>query len=253
MEAFDDLYLTCTEKGERDANWDEGIGMASSPGRAEWQLFEDNVLAEARGKAKILSTIKSAMQERQGRSEPGDSDEDIQDEAEKVTDGSNAAMNSEQGEDYRKHLFEAIPEPYPHPTSYQRVIITDDEDEVDRDTQTACTTLKRCIDLRTKYMDRHGVTKSSCKKALLQWQPGLFRRRPEPEYDVFGRALPPSTDMYTPVWENGVCRVHRRVEGGGEGGEQESLECAFDTISFQEFITDYNYVRHLCSEMTYMT
>ena len=242
MEAFDDLYLTCTEKVERDVIWTEGIGLTTSPRRADWRQFEDNVLAEARGKAKILSTIKTAVQERQGCPEPGDSDEDtVQDEMTGKEHGNITSNLEPDSEDYRKHLFEAIPEPYPHPTNFQRVIITDDEDEADPDTQTACTTLKRCIDLRTKYMDRHCISKQKInKKTLFQPQPGQFRRRPEPKYDVFDRALPPPASAYLPIWENGVFRVFSSAQ------EQEGQECTFDTIGFQEFIADYNYVRLLC-------
>lgn len=212
--------------------------MALSPGRADWEVFEDNVLAEARGKAKILSTIKKSMIERSDQ-EACDSDDDLGEESDNVELDGEATVGTEKTEDYRKHLFEAIPAPYPHPTEYQRVIITEIEEDVDRDTKTACATLKRCLDLREKYMREHRIEEGPAKVKKETGSPRVqntqFRRRAEPEYNVFDRQLPARSEEYTPVWSGGVCRVFRRGEEGGDP--------ILGVIPFDEFIVDYNYVR----------
>jgi hypothetical protein len=232
MEAYDDLFMTSAERGEKDDDWRGTVGTPGL-GRADWEEFEDNVLAEARGKAKILSTIKSAVKER--------NDQDALDiEVDlgcHVVEAVDDILKTNVAEDYRTVLFEGIPAPYPHSTTYQRVIITDGDDEVDRDTKTACGILKRCLDLREKYINHHHITPSPSRKTLARSGSNQFRRRPEPHYNVFDRELPPATDAFNPVWENGIFKVY---EGGAE--EDAAPTPVMGVISFSEFIVDYNYV-----------
>lgn len=236
MEAYDDLFMTPAERGEKDDDWRCVSVSTPGRGREEWEEFEDNVLAEARGKAKILSTIKSAVRERNDQ-DALDVEIDLGCDVVKINDD---VLKSDAAEDYRNVLFEGIPAPYPHSTAYQRVIITDGDDEVDRDTKSACSTLKRCLDLRDKYMSQHKRVPSPQRKTIPRSgsnQFHQFRRRPEPEYNVFDRELPSTTDAFRPVWENGIFNVY-----DGEAEVTESTKPVMGVISFSEFIIDYNYV-----------
>jgi hypothetical protein len=217
MEAFDDVV------GHHSAS----VG-ASETRDNSWEEFEDSVLAEERGKAKILSRIQTAARER------GMSHNNLQEELREAEQKPSTLPRG----DLRKHLFEAIPAPYPHPTNFQRVIITESGETPDRDTIVACQSLQKCLRLRERYIAAHNVVASSSPKVPFPMNnPDGFRRRAEPIYDVFGRPLPPCTDDYTVSWENGVFNVEPRLpDSNGE------LLPKFSSIPFNQFLSDYNYV-----------
>lgn len=226
MEAFDDLTFRYPTQQDNEFT-------ASSTRDASWQEFEDSVLAEERGKAKILTTIKTAARSRGAslqnlaefrdleRTSSGDFGIPVKDTDAKGLD------------EVTKHLFEAIPEPYPHPIEYQKVIITETGDAADRDTISACKAIKRCMDLRTKYISAHNII-SAPKPTMQRTVTDDFSRRAQPEYNVFNRPLPPSTSDYQTFWRNGVFSVH-------QGG----TEPIYYAIPFEEFFADFNSVRVL--------
>lgn len=222
MEAYDDLFHYPTQQ-------DNDI-TASSSRDASWQEYEDSVLADERGKAKILTTIKTAARSR------GTSLQNLAEfrELERTSSGDFGIPAKDSDlkglDEVTKHLFEAIPEPYPHPVEYQRVIITETGDAVDRDTIFACKALKRCMDLRTKYISAHNII-SAPKPTMQRTVTDDFSRRAQPEYNVFSRPLPPSTSEYQISWRDGVFSVYK---GGSEP--------TFSAIPFDEFFNDFNSV-----------
>ena len=66
------------------------------------------------------------------------------------------AHNDECKPDVRELLFDDIPLPYFVPTQYQRIQIEELE-SVDDDSSDACRKLKRCLNLRDKWISRHPV------------------------------------------------------------------------------------------------
>jgi hypothetical protein len=77
--------------------------------------FESSVLAEARKKAILLDRIKRTPKR-----------------------GSDNVPVDSSDVDVRSQLFGQIPEPYLHVTTFQRVLITESGDPVDKDTTDAC-------------------------------------------------------------------------------------------------------------------
>lgn len=54
-------------------------------------------------------------------------------------------------------LFDRIPEPYGQLSSYQRIQITSSPDEVDRETKEVCELIRKCVDMRKKWIDVNEV------------------------------------------------------------------------------------------------
>lgn len=226
METFEEISF-------RDLG-EENEFTASSSRDASWQEFEDSVLAEERGKAKMLTSIKRAARSR------GTSFQNLAElrEIERGASGDfgipikENEMNS--ADNTHKQLFEAILEPYPHPTDYQRVIITETGESADRDTISACKSIQKCMQLRTKYLSAHNID-AAPKISLQRTVTDDYSRRAQPEYDVFSRPLPSMTNEFVTKWRNGVFSVFR------PGDE---TRAPFTALSFEEFFTDFNYVRN---------
>lgn len=218
MEAFDDLMATQERIVEPD-----------------WQDFGDHVRAEGDRKARVLSSIQSAMRERLDSS-VGLSELMVDDDG-----GSNA----DSPDDMRCHLFEGIPDPYPHSTKFQRVIISESGEEVDGDTIKACKVLDTCMGLRDKWLSdctpaaEPQRRSESFRSPVLQEGVKGFRRRPGSVYNVFDQKVPESSDEYSYAMSRGVFEV-RRLRGDGEKARDDD-----DCIArpFEEFITDFITVR----------
>jgi hypothetical protein len=220
MEAFDDLMDT----HERTVV------------EPDWQDFGDHVRAEEDRKARVLSSIQSAMRERLdssvGLSElPPDEGSDLR-----------LPLSPD---DMRGLMFEGIPDPYPHSTKFQRVIISESGEEVDSDTVKACKVLDTCMGLRDKWLadcspashvvqDKAPMKQDDLKAPLLQEGEKGFRRRPGSVYNIFDRKVPDTTDEYTYMMSRGVFEV-RRI--GGESREGGGGDCI--ARPFEEFIADF--------------
>lgn len=220
MEAYDDLIIN--KPTEDDPTWHE---------------FSDRVLAEERDKAKLLSTIKTVARSR------GPSLHSLADfrELERKNSGDFKILTHEsdlKDDSDLQNLFSAPLEAYPHSTDYQRVIITETGESIDRDTISACKSIKKCKELREKYIQAHNLA-SAQRPALQRSLTDNFSRRPQPEYDIFSRSLPNSTNDFTLSWINGVFNVKKLTPN--ENGE----EVTFTSTSFVEFFHDFNYVRNV--------
>jgi hypothetical protein len=231
MEAYDDVVTFGQTNQDNDFT-------ASSSRDASWQEYEDSVLADEKGKAKMLTAIKSAARSR------GTSLQNISEfrELERNTmgdfgipDKTGKAVDRERDidEDVRKHLFETMPAPYPHSDDYQKVTITELGDVADRDTINACKSIKRCMELRQKYLAAHNFS-SATKPPLQRSVTDDCSRRAQPEYDVFNRPLPPATNEYQIGWRNGVFTVQQAQLG--------EAAPSFSVLPFQQFFSDFNYV-----------
>jgi hypothetical protein len=228
MEAYDDLTFGANHS---KPNADNNEFTASSSREASWQEFEDSVLADERGKAKMLTAIKTAQRSR------GTSLQNVAEfrELERATSGDfripENDFETKDLDEVTKHLFKAMPEPYPHPVDYQRVIITETGDSVDRDTINACKSIKRCMDLRAKYINAHNTACAS-KPTMQRTPTDEYRRRTQPEYDVFNRPLPPSTNEYEILYNQGVFTAKKT-----------QLDSPlYSAIPFEEFFADFNFV-----------
>ncbi len=175
--------------------------------------------------------------------------------------------------DVRNSLFEEH-DAYPHSVDFQRVIITEvggerplasrhryllynsltslfPVDDIDEDSLQSCKVLKKCMELRNKYISAHPhppqdlaphfeqhatvVAPSPIKK-------GQFRRRQDPEYDVFSRRVADRLDGYTYRLENGVFCVYRTPTEGEVAASAPPPENMYPVTSFQEFVADFEYV-----------
>ena len=219
MEAFDDLLAE-----ERIIEQD-------------WQDFGDHVRAEGDRKARVLSSIQSAMRERLDGSATF---------SELMRDDRDQSKTIHPSADARDHLFEAIPDPYPHSTKFQRVIISESGEDVDTDTLKSCKVLDTCMGLREKWLADcspplrmttsavDGVEKSPVC-ALQDGERG-FRRRPHISYNVFDRKVPESSDDYSYMMVRGVFEV-RRI---GSVADLDGADCI--ARSFEDFISDFTTV-----------
>eukprot|EP01035_Chromulina_nebulosa_P019479 gene19479-25361_t len=147
--------------------------------------------------------------------------------------------------DVRKQLFEAIPEPYPHPIDFQRVIITETVDLIDQDSISSCKSLKTCMNLRDKWLSAHPfppqdlveVSNSSIDLTNKHFDNDtmLFRRRLPPDYNIFDSPIPEfKSNEYKYEMVNGVMVIHR---------SDDSQLNVFPVQSFDEFVKDFNIVR----------
>jgi hypothetical protein len=229
MEAYDDLISF----GGSHKNKTENNFSASSAREDSWQEYEDSVLADERGKAKMLTAIKTAQRSR------GTSLQNLAEfrELERTTSGDfripDNDFEAKDLDEVTKHLFQAMPEPYPHPVDYQRVIITETGDSVDRDTVNACKSIKRCMDLRMKYMSAHNTACQPVKPSMQRTATDEYRRRTQPEYDVFNRPLPPATNEYEILYNKGVFSAKKT---------EPADSVLHSAIPFEEFFADFNFV-----------
>ena len=190
--------------------------------------FEDLVQNEHTQKEKALMRISQAKRERSGSNlekilermpkserikfkpeDDGDDDDDSEDGDENDPDN-----------DLRKALFESIPEPYPHTTNFQRVVISEAGDPIDQDTKDACAKLKKCMDIRAKWIGAHPFPPQDCESNFPVEPPspdrpvarkgkieGSYRRRMPPTYEIFGVELPPTVNNLRFKMVDGVVRV----------------------------------------------
>lgn len=176
--------------------------------------------------------------------------------------------------DVREELFQ-IHDAYPHSTDFQRVIITEANgthvedcfvifliliilhvmfsDALDEEEIRSCKVLKRCVELREKYIAQHpsppqDVIPNKELRVVAAPSPikkNEYRRRQDPEYDVFSRRVPDRLESLEYVMVNGVMKVSDVL---GEGmvrpipGQAPASE-RFSVPSFSEFVVDFDYVR----------
>lgn len=81
--------------------------------------------------------------------------------------------------DVRAKLFEAIPEPYLYPTTFQRVVITETGEAPDADTIIACQKIKRCMDIREKWLSFHPYPPQDKKKTFDEVSECMSPPRPQ--------------------------------------------------------------------------
>lgn len=216
MEAFDDLLAE-----ERIVEQD-------------WQNFGDHVKAEGDRKARVLSSIQSAMRERL------DSSAAL---SELMHDEGDDSKSTHPSEDLRGQLFEGIPDPYPHSTKFQRVIISESGEDVDGDTVKACKVLETCMGLREKWLadcsplrvTGLNVADDAAKVPMRVLHDGEkgFRRRPHISYNVFDRKVPESSVDYSYMMVRGVYEVRKICSGADSDG----ADCV--ARSFEDFIEDF--------------
>lgn len=229
MEAYDDLIIN---KQNNNSN-DDDLTLNTS-----WHDFSDRVLAEERDKAKILTTIKTVARSR------GPSLHSLADfrELERKNSGDFSIPTTEndlKNNEYVKNLFGKPLEAYPHSTDYQKVIITETGDTIDKDTISACKSIKKCIDLRNDYIKAHNII-SAQRPPLQRSVTNDESRRPQPEYEIFTRPLPNADNNFIVSFNNGVFHV-KQILSNDENNE----ELNFTTKSFVEFFHDFNFVRNV--------
>lgn len=197
---------------------------------SDWQDFGDHVRAEEDRKARVLSSIQSAMRERL------DSSVGLSDM--KCDDGHDEMLCRSSG-DMRGQLFEGIPDPYPHSTKFQRVIISESGEDLDSDTVKACKVLETCMGLREKWL----AACSPVPNQRRQDEPPMpsptadgnkgFRRRPGSVYNIFDRKVPETSDNYSYMMSRGVFEVKKIHSSEGDDG----ADCV--ARSFEDFIADF--------------
>lgn len=150
-------------------------------------------------------------------------------------------------------------------------------DPLEEDLQ-SCAILAKCMQLREKYISAHpaapqDIVPNTELKTMLATplspvrsaKQGKvhFRRRLDPEYDVFNRPVPCAVSGLSYVMEDGVFNVFRavskpaapaafelnsRMSPGNEPVQpvvaQEKL---FSYVGFQEFVKDFDYLRRIIS------
>ena len=204
MEAFDDLVTEVR------------------PSEQDWQDFGDQVRAEEDRKARVLSSIQLAMRERL------DSSVGLSDIIDEKTDS-----DVPESEDIREQLFEGIPDPYPHSTKFQRVIISESGEDIDNDTIKSCESLNKCMNLRGKWISDCSPPNPRSECAVLQSGEKGLRRRPGSVYNIFGRSVPGTCNDYSYMMVRGVFEV-RKIR---PGDSDEGVDCIAG--SFEDFIEDY--------------
>lgn len=153
-------------------------------------------------------------------------------------DSESATSNTQPstGNDVRRELFEAIPEPYYHSTEFSRVVITDTNEPVDIDTKEAAKQLKNCMDIREKWIAKHpypsqdvasgfealaSVASMGQFNSLSPKSPNRkmsegsashrpeYRRRSVPPYEVFDLPLPSTEENIRFKFVDGIVFVQR--------------------------------------------
>jgi hypothetical protein len=215
--------------------------------------FEDLVQNEHTQKEKTLFRISQAKRERSGSSVA------LEKIAERPTRSGKA--NTQQGweddeddeeepdmpdNDLRKALFEAIPEPYPHTLNYQRVIISDAGDPLDFDTKDSCARLKKCMEVRNKWIGAHpfppqdennfasepsSPERPAGRKGKIE---NNYRRREPPTYEIFGVPLPHSIHHLRFKTIAGVVHVQNAPQFGNQATAGSPVGMTLTTDSADE-------------------
>jgi hypothetical protein len=232
---------------------------------SDTNAFVEHVQSESILKERTLARIQSAI-----KRERSDSILTSKSKAESVADDH---LSLEQPPtDVREELFDAIPEPFYQITDFQRVIITETQDDFsDPDTKAACDGLKTCMNLRDKWISEHpfppqdlsgfeseaptpisGGT-SPVRRASERKDPHEFRRRANRPYSIFDQQLPQfdHTDRYKYKLFRGVMSVIRinkpdSENDDGTDNEKSEVEDWTKTVhsvrTFDEFVADFQKV-----------
>ena len=153
-------------------------------------------------------------------------------EMSKAGDGPRSFKNAGEEEEHdveTADLFNSIPEPYYKSENFRRLHISECAEAVTEEESTACRIIKKCLQLRKKWQlcshyttvdtkvaspcnnrSENGATE--CFTGSEQSPPSpkpKFRRRIDPEYDVFTRPIPPATNAYSFKMVKGVMQVWR--------------------------------------------
>ena len=108
------------------------------------------------------------------------------------------------------------------------------------------------MELRNKYISAHPYPPQDLAPHFEQhatlvtsspsMKKGQFRRRQDPEYDVFSRRVADRLDGYTYRPENGIFGVYRTPTEGEVTANAEGSPNMYPVTSFQEFVADFEYV-----------
>jgi hypothetical protein len=230
---------------------------------SDTSVFVEHVQSESMLKERTLARIQSAI-----KRERSDSILTSKSKAESVED---QLALEQPPTDVREELFDAIPEPFYQVTDFQRVIITETQDDFsDPDTKVACDGLKTCMNLRDKWISEHpfppqdlsgfqgeaplisGST-TPVRRASERKDPHEFRRRANCPYSIFDQPLPQfdHTDRYKCKLFRGVMsviRIDKPDPDNDDGTDSEKPEVEDWTKSvhsvrtFDEFVTDFQKV-----------
>lgn len=202
--------------------------------------FEEHVQTEGDLKARTLTRIRSAAKTRsytdvsdsdllllQNNHQPNSperlkKDTNTTDSTSLTVEDTNLMLQQLDEKDIRNDLFKNIPEPYPHSTNFQRVIITDTTEKPDRDTVEVAKKLKMCMDIRTKYISKHPFPPQdrevlefpnspmvSNRKRSEKTETQYYRRRDIPHYDIFDSEIPPTATNLQYKMCNGVVEIYK--------------------------------------------
>ena len=129
------------------------------------------------------------------------------------------------------------------------------KDDIDEDAMHSCKILRKCMDIRHKYISAHPIPPQDMTPAVetlsLTTAPiinsgfsspkrdtnNIFRRRQDPEYDVFKRVVPDRLEGHSYRFgADGLFSVHCTASADPE-------RSLYPVTSFAEFVTDFEYVR----------
>ncbi|KAL0584382.1 hypothetical protein ABG067_005733 [Albugo candida] len=115
--------------------------------------------------------------------------------------------------DAAEDLFERIPDPYMQYTSFQRIEITTTDDDIDRETREVCELIRKCLALRTKWVNVTDVdaalSRRLSEESIHSPRSSQFRHREELAYDPFSRPMTATSSHHFKM-ENGVVQVYAR-------------------------------------------
>lgn len=129
----------------------------------------------------------------------------------------------------------------PEPTQFQRIVLTETDEETCIDTVHACQLLHRCMELRKKWLNKHETSlpsEFSSREPVVTVVPATDKHRAEMRYEVFERTqLSLDSTEYSYSMVNGVVEVCRVGK--------DKVICPF--FSFQDFLDDFNTVSFFVS------
>jgi len=177
--------------------------------------FSDHVLEQATDKARVLSAIRSFHNEMKNDNNDTIIEKMSSDDLSGNRDEDKMVTSIRSESDVRFSLFNSNLEPYPHSMDFRRVIITEIESEkVDPDTIAACQSLRKCLQLREKWITAHPFPPQdriyeNAPQCETKDEVKDFRRRNDPEYNIFDQSIPDSISCYKYQMEKGVINVYR--------------------------------------------
>lgn len=137
-------------------------------------------------------------------------------------------------------LFERIPEPYGVSNAYQKVQISSAPDDVDRETAEVCGMIRKCIQLRKKWMAPMESTlpPASADVPTSPRQLNRLRHRDELPYDPLSRPLAATTD-YAIKMVDGVVMVYATA------ADADANKPIFEVGTLAHFYEDYFEVKRI--------